>query len=260
LIPETINGHKTDVIEIGEVKAMSVKRKTKLRPANGGCSLGKYIPSKRFAGTMGGVVFLDKVGDLIITPGWRSFAKLAVLFGIPIEKTKMILTNNHVAADENKGSFGDYILQPGSLDRGTARDVIGTLFSYVKLINGIDVDAALVEPINENDLDEWILEIGEVKDVREPVVGLEVLKSGRTTGLTSGRIISTNATINIRYDMGVLTLKDQILTTKMVEGGDSGSFLVDKQNNIVGLICAGSSTVSVANKIQNVIKRFGCSF
>jgi len=45
----------------------------------------------------------------------------------------------------------------------------------------------------------------------------------------------------------------QIMTTPMVEGGDSGSLLLDMDKYAVGLVFAGSDQVSLANRIENVL-------
>src|SRR5207253_2255992 len=46
----------------------------------------------------------------------------------------MILSNNHVLADENRAKAGDLITQPGALDGGAGPDdVIGALTRFVRL-------------------------------------------------------------------------------------------------------------------------------
>jgi hypothetical protein len=43
----------------------------------------------------------------------------------------------------------------------------------------------------------------------------------------------------------------------MSEGGDSGSALLDTDNNLVGLLFAGSDTTTIFNRIQNVFSALG---
>jgi hypothetical protein len=38
----------------------------------------------------------------------------------------------------------------------------------------------------------------------------------------------------------------------MSQGGDSGSAVLDEENNLVGLLFAGSDTTTIINRIQNV--------
>ncbi len=47
--------------------------------------------------------------------------------------------------------------------------------------------------------------------------------------------------------------KNQILTTNMSAGGDSGSLLVDYGGRAVGLLFAGSWAITVHNHISNVL-------
>jgi hypothetical protein len=43
----------------------------------------------------------------------------------------------------------------------------------------------------------------------------------------------------------------------MSEGGDSGSLLLDMNNNIVGLLYAGSNTITLHNKIKYPRDKYG---
>jgi hypothetical protein len=43
------------------------------------------------------------------------------------EKRRMVLSNNHVFADVNKGRARDKLLQPGKADGGTTKDVLAVL-------------------------------------------------------------------------------------------------------------------------------------
>ena len=79
-------------------------------------------------------------------------------------------------------------------------------------------------------------------------------KTGRTTNFTTGRITAINATVDVNYGGGkVARFKDQIVTTNMSAGGDSGSLVVTVQENTaVGLLFAGSASAMIANQIENV--------
>src|SRR5206468_4311167 len=84
-------------------------------------------------------------------------------------------------------------------------------------------------------------------------VGTVVKKTGRTTNLTTGRITAINATIDVNYGGGrVGRLSDQIVTTNMSAGGDSGSLVTTLDNIAIGLLFAGSSVAMIANQIENV--------
>ena len=85
------------------------------------------------------------------------------------------------------------------------------------------------------------------------IVGTIVQKTGRTTNYTTGRITAINATIDVNYGGGrVARFKDQIVTTNMSAGGDSGSLVTTLDDVAVGLLFAGSPSAMIANQIENV--------
>jgi len=221
------------------------------RPAPGGVSVGHFRVT---TGTLGCRVLYG-------SRGWP-----------------MILSNNHVLANATSGRDrrarrGDPIYQPGPYDGGSHRDRLATLYRYVPLAlyradrgfpgNGRDnlVDAALARPLSPAALDPEILGIGPVEGAGEATLGLEVQKSGRTTGLTRGRVITLHATVRVHYDAGRMgQFTGQVITTAMSEGGDSGSLVLDRDRRAVGLLFAGSSQVTVASPIQTVLDLLSASF
>lgn len=103
MIPQDLDGIPTDIVEVGDRPRAFPAYQDKQRPVVPGCSTGHVNVT---AGTIGAVV--EVAGEI------------------------MLLSNNHVFADENDASLGDTIIQPGSVDGGRAdRDRIGTLYTYV---------------------------------------------------------------------------------------------------------------------------------
>jgi hypothetical protein len=159
-------------------------------------------------------------------------------------------------ANSNDSRIGDAIYQPGPIDGGTSADQIGTLHHYVPIqFDGSDnlVDAAVAEvPFHEYTREIYYL--GYARTSYAPVaVGDVVKKTGRTTNFTTGRVTSVNATVNVNYGSGrVGKFVKQIVTTSMSAGGDSGSLVLDVDDNAVGLLFAGSSAVTIINNIQFV--------
>jgi PKD repeat protein len=107
---------------------------------------------------------------------------------------------------------------------------------------------------------------GEFDNVNN-LLGLHVQKFGRTTGLTHGQVSEVNVTVNVCYDncdnifyAYLARFVDQLSITpgNFSAGGDSGSLIVtdDANNNPVGLLFAGSSTNTLANRIDLVLNRF----
>lgn len=261
LIPSILNGVYTDVVETGVIKALHTDRH---RPTLGGISIGHILIS---AGTLGCVV----QGN--------------------IHGTRFILSNNHVLACSNDAKIGDSILQPGPHDSGTfPDDCIAELANFIpitfteipsgcsisniftKTINMFLriigrktrlqstkqaktnlVDAAIAKPMIDSDVSDEIMEIGKIIGTKPAILGMKIKKSGRTTGLTTGEVLQVNVTVNVQYGGGrVASFSDQIMAGPMCEGGDSGSAVLDEDNNLVGLLFAGSDTTMVAGRIENV--------
>ncbi|MBI4502871.1 MAG: hypothetical protein HY700_17125, partial [Gemmatimonadetes bacterium] len=101
------------------------------------------------------------------------------------------------------------------------------------------------------------------------LLGLYVQKYGRTTRLTHGQITGINATVNVCYAVSGSTCTklaryvDQLIITPgtFSGGGDSGSLIVTDGGNLnpVALLFAGSTTMTIANRIDLVLNRFGVS-
>ena len=243
MIPAKVGKFKTDVMETGTIAALSdITLAKKIRPVKGGYSVGHY---KITAGTIA-----TCVKDLLPATG--------------ISNKYYILSNNHVLANSNNALPGDAILQPGAYDGGVnPDDIVARLTRYVPLNftggNNI-VDCAIAEG-DFDDLDRETYWIGHVKGMIPPTVGMSLQKTGRTTGHTSGAITSVNATVNVGYGGGrVAKFVNQITTTLMGQPGDSGSLMLDTNNNAVGLLYAGSASMTIACPIKYVMASLGIRF
>jgi hypothetical protein len=259
VIPKNFGKFKTDVIETGEIFAGDQLPATqeeltiqllgeRVRPAMGGYSVGHY---KVTAGTIATGVF-----DQVPYPG--------------IPSKYYILSNNHVLANSNDAYIGDPILQPGSVDGGVyPDDQIGKLSRWITInFEGKKnlVDAAIAET-EFHDINREVYWNGYIKGYSEDEktpwypnlkIGEIVIKTGRTTNYTSGKLSAFNATVNVNYGGGKMaTFVRQIFTTNLSAGGDSGSIVTDYNNNAVGLLFAGSTQVTILNPIfyvRNLLK------
>lgn len=259
LVPARVADMQTDVLAIGypaagesepEVGIQTLTRR--IRPAEGGWSVGHRDIT---AGTIATSVY-DILPDGRVSPPRH---------GIGIPRQYYILSNNHVLANSNDASLGDPILQPGPFDGGVMpTDHIANLSRFVPItfdppvpraLHRNLVDAAIAEG-QFHDLDREIYWIGSVRGWRRKAnvrVGTLVQKTGRTTNYTTGRITAVNATIDVGYGGGrVARFRDQIVTTNISAGGDSGSLVTTLDNVAVGLLFAGSSVATIVNQIENV--------
>ncbi len=241
-VPHMLEGIPTDVLEVGDLTAFQSPT-DRWRPAPPGVSIGHY---RITAGTFGCVVRDRNSG------------------------ARLILSNNHVLANENNAQIGDAILQPGPADNGhNPQDQLATLLRFVplhfegetsppsclpiswllrlaqvlgfkglvdllqkpaKAVNNL-VDAAVALPLNDGDIWDEILGIGRVNGLVAAELGMTVRKSGRTTDLTTGQITILDSTVTVSYSGGrTARFDNQIITNAMSSGGDSGSLLVTANN------------------------------
>lgn len=272
VIPRRIGRVHTDVIEVGEMRFLG--RTEKMRPAQPGVSIGHY---KVTAGTFGAVVRDRNSGDLLIL------------------SNNHVLANASDGGD-GKSSPGDPVYQPGSYDGGTEADLIGHLERFVpiyrynrdvqcslaalglKAANAMIhtirpyyqfklerlghsnlVDCALARPVAPDQIAPEIIDIGKITGIAEAKPGQSVKKSGRTSGLTEGKVSAVKVTLNVAMGSGsdVVQFQNQVMAELKSAPGDSGSLIVDSDNRAVGLLFAGSSDHTVFNPIQSVLDQLG---
>jgi len=263
LIPKEIEGVPTDVIEIGEIKALNLHplaHVTRVRPLVAGVSIGNWTIT---AGTLGWF-FKDGRGR------------------------EMLGSNAHVFAEDplKPSSSEKRIVQPGRYDQGNVpEDIVGTYYwhqplsgsecalsnAITGLLNGVSallgrktrfeltlaemakIDFAVAEPTTDYELklytaDEFegfiglgfagssqasffckaqhIRDVGWTpigKTIMPVTVGETIHKIGRTTEYTSGQVVDDSAYGRVSYGgLNYVEFDDVILTTAMLEGGDSG--------------------------------------
>lgn len=259
VVPQTIAQAPTDVLEVGHLIAggplSSSSGQTltaRVRPVRGGYSVGHPGIT---AGTVATAVY-----DLLPAEDGPPSAAAA-----PLPSRYYLLSNNHVLANANQARAGDPILQPGPFDGGRdPEDRVARLSRWVPIAfepptprseHENLVDAAVAEGGLE-DLDRSLYWIGPVRGWRpkaEVPVGLEVQKTGRTTGYTRARIMALNATVDVNYSGGrVARFREQLLAGAMSAGGDSGSLVTSLDGVALGLLFAGSPLATVLNAIENV--------
>lgn len=198
-----------------------------------------------------------------------------------------ILSNNHVLARSGQGSAGEAIQQPGQAA------CFGSLINVANLTQAAllppagttqgrtgpapsNVDAAIAQVIaGMVDSTGTILDLGTAgttsiaaappsATIAVPALGVNVAKSGRTTGLTCSSITSISTNVQVAYETacgsGVTAFNAQFANQVVINGGsfsaggDSGSLVVtSNQARPIALLYGGSPTDTVANPIQDVI-------
>jgi len=226
--------------------------KRRMRPCPSGFSIGNVRVT---AGTLGSVVYDFLPGATVDPPGP----------GLGTPAKFYVLSNNHVLADSNRAQPGSPIVQPGVFDGGSdPADRIATLERFITIqfapqiplerqTNVVDCALGAVE-FQDATREQYFSGAPRAWRRKSNVaVGDLVKKTGRTTNISFGRIMAVDATIDVNYGTaGTARFRDQILTTNISAGGDSGSLVTSLDDVALGLLFAGSSVVTIANHIQNV--------
>lgn len=264
IIPSEVNGVATDVVQTGPFKALKA-RTDRWRPAPGGVSVGH---EKISAGTLGCLVKKNDaihilsnnhvlaaqnegaLGSAILQPGKVDGGQY------PIDR---IATLSEFVRIQWAGGEGCKI------GRGLARcaNLMARFFGRKTMLEAVTaeapenlVDAAIAKPTKDSYVSDELLELGKIQDVNLlPEIGLAVRKSGRTTAVTEGEITQTDVVVQVGYSDGKKALfVDQLMVEPggFSDPGDSGSVVIDSDNNIVALLFAGSDTSTIVNRIENV--------
>jgi len=254
-VPCSFKGYTVRTEVIGRIETLSTQvaesltgvsedRQDEVRPLVGGTSLSAYVTKGAliylYAGTLGMVTYDNKV-----------------------------LSNTHVIAmNPETREFldaGTPVIQPGSRDGGRIGNRVGELETYIPIDFGDDTENYADAAIGSIDTGvgasagEQFCEINNywLEGWTEVSKGDIVRKSGRTTGVTTGEIVHTNASVWVGYDGKLAYFVDQIVVEQenwsFAAPGDSGS-AVDKGGEFVGLVFAGSETRVVISKAEHIIE------
>ena len=266
LVPPQLSGIPTDVIETGRIRAWQAPT-GRFRPAPGGVSVGHKDIT---AGTLGYWVRHNgewmilsnnhvlansneaAIGDAILQPGaydggTNPADQIAVLKDfVPIELSGLPDIPSGCSIAGGIAAFLNAIAS--ALGSDTRMRAVST-----RAVGENLVDAAIASPLRAEDVKAEIMNIGAIQGIVSGNLGMAIKKMGRTTGLTEGEIQQVDVTVNVQYGGGRTALfKDQLMAGAMSQGGDSGSAVLDTQNQLLGLLFAGSEQSTIINRIEHV--------
>ncbi|GAB4269386.1 MAG: hypothetical protein Kow0080_12940 [Candidatus Promineifilaceae bacterium] len=233
LFPKEVDGVEVDIIEANygiqtapdsgspvQLETAAHGRSDRFENIPIGVSIGSPLVS---AGTLGAKVIDNKNGD------------------------EMVLSNWHILAGGLGAAVGLSIWQPGGLDGGGEADKFAELTRWVLG----PYDAAVARLTGQRTVQDQTFEGRHFAGTAVPQLGMEVWKSGRTTGLTNGFIDGIKMSTALPYSgAGVRTMRDVFRIVPLpgagnIEvslGGDSGSVWVDTESgHAVGLHFAGET-------------------
>jgi len=217
-IPPTINGFPVDVQQwFGWRRERVDPRSRSTTPMQGGISISNAY--QYGYATLGGPVQDRETG------------------------ARMILSNWHVLAGDWRARSGWPIYQPGRGDGGRSMDAVATLSRDAM---SASLDAAVAELTGVRPIINVQFGLKPVSGVGWAELGMEVIKSGRRTGVTRGRVTAIEGIVRMNY-RGVDRLIRNVVTIEprldpvVSAGGDSGSLWLEESTmRAVGLHFAGS--------------------
>lgn len=267
LLPQSMDGIPIDVNATGVIHALAQDPKLRYRPAPGGVSIGHYLIT---AGTFGVTVVRDgkrfilsnnhvlansndaSIGDEILQPGpYDGGSRPNDVIGILKDFVQISFEGGgDPISDCPIANSAASVLNMMSAAAGRKSRLKAV---YEAQATENLVDAALCEPANQNDISNDVIQVGSPAGIAEATLGMSLQKFGRTTEYTSGTVLQIDVTSQVSYGTGkTATFVDQIMAGAMSAGGDSGSAIFNTNNQLVGLLFAGSSSTTIINRIQNV--------
>lgn len=215
ILPHRLADLPTDIIQSNlQLHNESELRDTRFDPLVGGVAVRNI--RHNVLGTLGGVVFDQKTGT------WAGISNFHVFVG-------------------DSGQTGDAITQPATTN---INDIIGNLTRWDQ-----ELDCALCSLNSSRMISNRIVNIPEVPTkIKEPLLGMAVVKSGRTTGTTYGIVEGVS-----EFEFTVAPFFNEsgaeIPDIEISAPGDSGSLWLDaKDFAAVGLHYAGEKDPAPENE------------
>lgn len=242
-IPSELEGARIDVIEHTfelHHTAAPLPDTARYDPLQGGISIGP-CPAPARAGTLGCCV--------------RDATT----------KQTLMLSSLHAMVGGASWQPGQAVSQPSRVDGGACPpDAAGTL---LRAVLSDEVDGAVAE-LSGRRLVNSIVDLGVLRGVMAPSLGLRVAKRGRTTRRTFGVVDGIDLTVRVhtgsasgplilRRQIGIVV--DPLASRHFGLPGDSGAVVTDGRGMALGLYVAGSTDgrFGVANEFQRVLDALG---
>lgn len=230
-IPEYIGGFKTDVIEGTYYphwfNSMGNWQKNPKNPRALRAEIMK-----------GGISISDEMHYTYGTLGGKVIDRL--------NGAEMILSNWHVLVASWGTRLGQRIYQPGRGDGGNWTDTVAT---YTRDAMASNLDAAVATLNGRRHLTNDQFDLSPATGVVRAEIGMEVVKSGRKSNITFGRVTGIEGIAKIQYDhvnrimFNIVTIEPLYPWGEVSAGGDSGSWWLNlNTKQALGLHFAGSNS------------------
>lgn len=249
LFPREVDGVPIDVIE--------AKYGVQMLPSEEEAQLESAQPGRgaRFDSIPAGV----SIGSPYVSAGTLGAKVVDEATG-----AEMVLSNWHILVGDPDAERGVAIWQPGRLDGGGSSDAFATLTRWVLG----PYDAAVATLDGSREVLAETFEARQLQGASQPMLGMQVWKSGRTTGLTEGMVDGIRMSVPLNYGRaGTVVIRDVFRIVPLpgagnIEvslGGDSGSVWATDDGLAVGLHFAGETgnapEHALANELLPVLSR-----
>ena len=155
---------------------------------------------------------------------------------------------------------GSVVIQPGPADQGREGDQIGTLVTRVELDSQTRYDAfaGIARLLPGTAVSNQIPGLGRMGDlIGDLQPGQTVRMVGRTSGLVEGKVTAVNVTESIVGYLGSpVSVRGLIRTTQLSQGGDAGAPVLTTNNELVGMVVAGSEDATIVMPLQDLFKNW----
>lgn len=201
----------------------------------------------------------DAIGPAFAEGGTGTFGCVVLPREAP--KRPCILSAAHVLAPDGElpGSAVHFPSLKLQGDRAARR--LGTLLRAVQPVLGVGnfgnvVDAAIATVDDPASVDAAIHLIGAPRGVSSRSERtLPVRKVGAISGYSTGRVVDLDARVRIHYPNGEAGFSELICCTDVGEEGDSGSLVVNSENEAIGLHIAGGTYKNRPSSFVTPIQR-----
>ena len=232
-VPQRIDGFETNVIE---ATYRPNRNRFQFRISTTNPRMVRSDPLR------GGMSISDERHNLFGTLGCRVIDRAT--------GEEMLLSNWHVLVVDWFARSGQRIFQPGRRNGGTFHDTVATL---VRDAMSLNLDAAVARLNGTRRFVNDQIELGPIRGVGRPEIGMAVKKSGCATNVTHGRVTAIEGTAKLTYAFvqkmirNVITIQPLPLSNEVSGPGDSGSVWVnEKTMEAIALHFAGSNFPEIA--------------
>jgi hypothetical protein len=153
---------------------------------------------------------------------------------------------------------GSIVIQPGAADQGRESDQIGTLATRFNLDSGMRYEAfaGIVRLLPTIAVSSDIPGLGRMGNLARDVRAGQIVRMvGRTSGLVEGKVTAVNVTESIAgYNSRSVSVGGLIRTTPLSQGGDAGAPVLTINNELVGMVVAGSEDSTIVMPLRDLLE------